>query len=157
MYPNCLLNEDCKDCFKLLLKVKPHFPAVRTILRQLYNIRQLNNWLFETEKACMTHNYSKFCQNLKTTRLPSKIPAKLLNEREKRLANLDNLVEDKFGHLAQQFTKACFDFPSKVCNVCRLWCKKTKNFNNWETIPGVDYELSTKCIEDLKRTSNLPI
>lgn len=45
----CNLIEFCDDTVRLLLHVSPHFQLLRTIIRRIYEIREINIWLMSID------------------------------------------------------------------------------------------------------------
>ncbi len=125
-YFDCSLGDDCQDLIKVLReKVFIHRVGCRTIVRQIYNARQHARWLIELEQIFYEGDYRGFVRYCHSKEhLPSQVRQKLLEEQQKPAANMDEMVEQEWGHLRRKFEEQIKIFKTEDCSICRQLCYK---------------------------------
>jgi hypothetical protein len=69
MERNCENIAYCSDIFNCLNKLSNHYRGVRTLLRRLYEIRNINIWIIELDKILDNHNYAKLRNFLSSNKI----------------------------------------------------------------------------------------
>lgn len=157
-YKECALGNSCRDKLRLLRKLSPHFAGIRTLLRKIYRVREINRKLLEADAILFNNNFEALRKLLDAKQKSSSLKQESVVDNEEAVTNTDDYVLQKFGRLWQAFTDSCLNFPKEYCSICKVWTikKKLKTFSTFDEIPGYLHTNTNRIVNHFQ-TSNIEL
>lgn len=122
--------DTCTDMFRVLLSVQQHSPRIRSLIRRLYVIRRLNNWLLKADMYLNIGTYN----NLRQTMTYKYVEEESGKDNVEIGRTAEHTVSEKavikqFGKIGKAYEKTINSHKLYCCSVCGV-CRKKDNTRN---------------------------
>ena len=116
-YPECAKGEYCNDHLKLMRMVQPHYVGMRTIVRQFYELRQLNEWLIQLDNLLLNCDYQGLKDHIEDN---EKEEEESNDEQQPNVMSVydEAAIYKTYAKQNARFQKEISDYPVHECGVC---------------------------------------
>ena len=127
----CDVNS-CTDGLRILRAVQPHSPRIRSLIRRIYAVRRINNWLLRVDECLNIGDYNDL-RRLIHKELDEENKQQKIGDTEVEGNGIDEkeIVASKIGVNGNDFEKAISDHILTACSVCGI-CRKLDNLRKFK-------------------------